>query len=102
MSDGLPMLSSVLTVGKSDWSAAPYGSDAGDFRVRATLQKGALRLQVSSDGVAWPLSRLCLFPAGRDYLVGPMCCTPERAGLRVAFSDFRVGPPAQKELHDLS
>ena len=102
MSDGLPMLSSVLTVGKSDWSAAPYGQDAGDFRVRVSLQKGALRLQVSSDGVAWPLSRLCPFPAAREYLVGPMCCTPERAGLRVAFSGFRVGPPARKELHDLS
>jgi regulation of enolase protein 1 (concanavalin A-like superfamily) len=31
-----------------------------------------------------------------------MCCTPERAGLRVRFSSFRLTPPLEKDLHDLS
>lgn len=101
-SDGRPMLSSVLTVGKSDWTTAPYWDNAADFRLRMTLRAGALRLQVSADGVHWPLMRLCPFPQAASYLVGPMCCTPERAGLQVRFSEFRVGPPTDKDLHDLS
>jgi regulation of enolase protein 1 (concanavalin A-like superfamily) len=31
-----------------------------------------------------------------------MCCTPERRGLEVLFSDFSVTPPTDKPLHDLS
>jgi hypothetical protein len=31
-----------------------------------------------------------------------MCCTPDRAGLQVLFSDFTIGPPLGKDLHDLS
>jgi regulation of enolase protein 1 (concanavalin A-like superfamily) len=31
-----------------------------------------------------------------------MCCTPQRAGLAVAFSDFTLGPALGKDLHDLS
>jgi regulation of enolase protein 1 (concanavalin A-like superfamily) len=29
-----------------------------------------------------------------------MCCSPERAGLEVEFSDFSVTPPIEKALHD--
>jgi regulation of enolase protein 1 (concanavalin A-like superfamily) len=46
--------------------------------------------------------RLCPFPIAQSYRVGPMCCTPERAGLTVAFSEFRVAGPTPKDLHDLS
>jgi hypothetical protein len=31
-----------------------------------------------------------------------MCCTPERQGLAVRFSDLRLTPPLGKALHDLS
>jgi regulation of enolase protein 1 (concanavalin A-like superfamily) len=31
-----------------------------------------------------------------------MCCTPERAGLKVVFSDFTVTPLVGKTLHDLT
>jgi regulation of enolase protein 1 (concanavalin A-like superfamily) len=96
------MCSTVLTNPFSDWSTAPYAHDAADFWLRATLQGGALRIQVSQDGVTWPLVRLCPFPAAESYLVGPMCCTPERAGLRVRFSDFRLTAPLDKALHDLT
>jgi Uncharacterized conserved protein len=33
---------------------------------------------------------------------GPMCCTPEREGLSVLFSNFTVEQPNQKDLHDLT
>ena len=102
LSDGRAMSSSVLTVDRSDWATGPYAHDASDFWMRATVSKGVLRLQVSADGVTWPLVRLAPFPEVASYRVGPMCCTPERAGLEVRFSEFRLQPPLGKALHDLS
>jgi regulation of enolase protein 1 (concanavalin A-like superfamily) len=101
LSDGSPLLSSVLAVGWSDWATGSFTGDPGEFWLRATVQDGVLRLQVSTDGRRWPLMRLAPFPKSKTYAVGPMCCTPERAGLEVAFSDFTVGPPLGKDLHDL-
>lgn len=101
-SDGRPMLGSVLTSGQSDWATGPYEGDARDFRLRITVHAGVLRLQASADGRFWPLVRLAPFPKAAAYLVGPMCCTPERAGLAVTFSDFSIGPPSLKPLHDLT
>lgn len=100
-SDGRAMLSSVLTAGQSDWATAPYQHDASNFRLRVTVAQGVLRLQVSNDGKMWPLMRLAPFAANSSCLVGPMACTPERSGLAVAFSDFRLGPLLGKGLHDL-
>ncbi|OJH35764.1 DUF1349 domain-containing protein [Cystobacter ferrugineus] len=102
MSDGRAMLSSVLTNGKSDWATGPYEHDSRSFWMRATVAKGVLRLQVSADGKTWPLVRLAPFPEAASYQVGPMCCTPERAGLSVRFSEFRLTPPLGKDLHDLT
>ena len=102
LSDGRAMLSSVLTDGRSDWATGPYEHDAHDFWMRATVADGVLRLQVSADGKLWPLTRLAPFPVAQSYRVGPMCCTPERAGLVVRFSDFRLSAPTGKDLHDLS
>ena len=102
LSDGRAMLSSVLTDGRSDWTTGPYEYDPRDFWMRATVADGVLRLQVSGDGRIWPLVRLAPFPIAQSYLAGPMCCTPERAGLRVRFSDFRLTAPLGKDLHDLS
>ncbi len=102
LSDGRAMLSSVLTDGRSDWATGPYEADASDFWMRATVDKGVLRLQVSKDGRSWPLVRLCPFPVASRYLVGPMTCTPEREGLKVRFSDWTLGPVLGKDLHDLS
>lgn len=102
LSDGATMIGSVLTVGRSDWATAAYADDPGDLWLRATVAAGVLRLQVSSDGVRWPLMRLSPFPVSPSYRVGPMCCTPERAGLDVVFSGFTHGAPTGRALHDLS
>jgi uncharacterized protein len=101
-SDGRALLSSVLTVGRSDWATGTYGDDPTDFWVRATVSGDVVRVQVSPDGQRWPLARLAPFPRAASYLVGPVCCTPERAGLEVEFSAFEVTPPLGKGLHDLS
>lgn len=101
-SDGRAMLSSVLTDGQSDWATAPYERDAGDFWMRVTVADGVLRLQASPDGKVWPLVRLAPFTIAQSYWVGPMACTPERAGLPVTFTRFSLKPPLGKDLHDLS
>ncbi|NHN87079.1 DUF1349 domain-containing protein [Acetobacter conturbans] len=102
LSDGRAMLSSVLTDGQSDWATSPYSDDPKDFWMRATVDNGILRLQVSADGKTWPLVRLAPFPKAESYLVGPMCCTPEREGLKVQFSDWQLSAPLGKALHDLT
>jgi uncharacterized protein len=101
-SDGEATLSSVLTVGQSDWATGSFSGDAGDFWIRATVEKGTLKLQASPDGKRWPLLRLSPFPPGISYLVGPVCCTPERSGLEVKFSNFEITKPNGKQLHDLT
>jgi uncharacterized protein len=100
--DGECALSTVVTSGKSDWSVGRLKGDPGDVRLRVTVSKGSLRIQASTDGVFWPLFRLAPFHEGGRYEVGPMCCSPERAGFECRFSEFLVGPPTSKDLHDLS
>ena len=102
LSDGHSLLSTVLTVGQSDWTVGTYAGNPDDFWLRVTLAAGVLRLQVSPDGQSWPLLRLAPFPWAECYQIGPMRCTPERAGLKVRFSEFHVGPPLNKGLHDLT
>ena len=70
--------------------------------MRVSVVLGVLRIQVSVDGDHWPLVRLAAFPVAASYQVGPFCCTPERGGLNVEFSEFQLGVPLLKALHDLS
>ena len=101
-SDGQLLLSTVLTLDKSDWAVSLAPAMPAGFWLRVTVEKGVIRVQYSTDGLRWPLLRLAPFPEAGHYLVGPMCCTPERGGLEVVFSQFSLGPALQKELHDLS
>ncbi|WP_430257685.1 DUF1349 domain-containing protein [Neorhizobium sp. IRS_2294] len=101
-SDGYGLLGSVLTDEASDWATGRYDGDPSDFWIRVTVQSGVLRIQASGDGKTWPLVRLCPFQKADHYFVGPMCCTPERAGLEVRFSEWQLGPALGKDLHDLS
>jgi uncharacterized protein len=101
-SDGEALLGSVLTLGCSDWAVGTFQGDPSDFWIKVTVDEGVLRIQASVDGRRWPMVRLCPFPLVPRYVVGPMCCTPERAGLEVLFSEFAVTPPTGKALHDLS
>lgn len=101
-SDGQLWLSTVLTAGKSDWAVSVAPAMPNGFWLRVTASQGVIRVQYSVDGKLWPLLRLAPFPVAARYLVGPMCCTPERGGLEVAFSQFSAGPAQRKDLHDLS
>ncbi|MEG1053367.1 MAG: DUF1349 domain-containing protein [Janthinobacterium sp.] len=101
-SDGQLLLSTVLTLDKSDWAVGIAPAMADGFWLRVTVEQGVIRVQYSIDGKLWPLLRLAPFPEAPRYRVGPMCCTPERGGLEVVFSQFSTGPALQKALHDLS
>ncbi len=100
--DGAPAIGSVLTLGHSDWATGLFPGDANLFWMRLTRRGDSLRLQYSADGESWPLLRLAHFPAQGACRVGVMCCTPQRAGLEVAFDDVRLTAALDKPLHDLS
>jgi regulation of enolase protein 1 (concanavalin A-like superfamily) len=102
--DGALTFSTVLTNDFSDWSLGSPAS-GNRFRLRMTVADGVLKMQCSADERHWTLMRIAPFAsttASPHWLVGPMCCTPERGGLTVRFSDFKIGPPIAKDLHDTS
>jgi uncharacterized protein len=101
-SDNKHALSIVVTVGKSDWSIGTLVGNPEDVHLRVTLNDGSVRIQASCDGVHWPVFRVFSFPHRDNYLVGPMCCSPERSGFDARFSEFTIGPPMSKDLHDLT
>ena len=101
-SDGQLLLSTVLTADTSDWAVSIAPAMPDGFWLRVTVAQGVIRVQYSLDGQRWPLLRLAPFPVAPRYLAGPMCCTPERGGLEVVFSQFAVGPALLKDLHDLT
>ncbi|SRR5471030_293502 len=100
--DGASAIGSVLTLGHSDWATGIFPGDPREYGLRLTRKGESLRLQYSVDGETWPLLRLAHFPYAQKYLIGVMCCTPERGGLVVRFHDMRLTPPLDKSLHDLS
>ncbi len=100
--DGEHALSTVVTAGKSDWSVGKLKGDPGNVLLRVTVANGALRIQASTDGIFWPLYRLAPIASVNECSIGPMCCSPQRAGFECLFSEFEIGPPTSKDLHDLS
>ncbi|GBP06390.1 Regulation of enolase protein 1 [Eumeta japonica] len=79
-----------------------FNGNPKKFWIRLTKVDDSIRIQYSTNSLTWPLLRLCPFPKADSYFVGVMCCTPERKGLEVKFSDVRVTRPLGKDLHDLS
>lgn len=100
--DGQLHLSAVVTNGASDWSVTSPPEPITDFWLRMTVRDSAVRIQYSLDAKTWPLLRLAAFPTDRPLLVGPMLCSPERAGLEVEFDHFDLSQPGATDLHDLS
>jgi regulation of enolase protein 1 (concanavalin A-like superfamily) len=43
--------------------------------------------------------RLAYLPEAESLGVGPMCCSPQRAGFEVQFRAFAVGPAIAADLH---
>ena len=99
LTDGELFLSVVVTDRRSDWSVSQPFAGLTDFRLRMTVESGAIRIHASKDGDHWTMLRLATFPAAERYRVGVMACSPITGGLEVTFTDFRIGPASTEPLH---
>jgi hypothetical protein len=89
---GRCILSAVVTRGVSDWSISFEVGVKNELRLRLTRKGDAVCIQWAPvSGGAFETLRLCAFPEGAAR-VGPMACSPTRAGLVARFRDFRIGP----------
>jgi uncharacterized protein len=99
MTDGAPHVGAVATRGVSDWSMAPVPEWAGrPVTVRASRSGDAVTVRARAGDEPWRMIRLTPLEPGAKALAGPFCCSPQRAGLRVRFTRFVVGP-ADRQLH---
>jgi len=87
------MLSAVVTREVSDWSTMPAPTEAPWLLLRLTRIGSAVHVHWAAEDGAFRMLRLAWFPEG-PVAVGPMACSPQRAGFRAEFRDFRLGPPA--------
>jgi regulation of enolase protein 1 (concanavalin A-like superfamily) len=67
--------------------------------VRLTRHGDAVRVQFETAEGRWQMARLAPF-SGAAARIGPMCCSPERAGFRARFLAVSMGPPIARGLHD--
>lgn len=99
-SDGVRNLSVVITRdGRSDWSVIAVPGSAGTQTLRLTRLGGAAIVHHLGADDHWHLMRLGNFPKTPTARVGPMACSPQRAGLRVRFLDFGIASPVENPLH---
>jgi regulation of enolase protein 1 (concanavalin A-like superfamily) len=103
--DGRRVLSCVVTRDFSDWSTVPLIEAPNPVRLRLTRHGAAVRVDwapkmgSASPDVGFQMLRLAYLPARDPALVGPMCCSPERASFQVRFEGFSVDEPIARELH---
>jgi uncharacterized protein len=88
-------IGTVLTRGQSDWAIGPTVSKAEAVRLRLTRRGDAVCVQWAPVDPAVPYETLRLGPISSDAeaMIGPMACSPTRAGLAVAFTGFKLLPP---------
>ncbi|KAH9634854.1 hypothetical protein HF086_016133 [Spodoptera exigua] len=101
MQNGQPMIGSVLTNERSDWSTGVFTGNPRKFYLRLSRKGDVVCVKYSADKELWTLLRLCPLPdcTRGPCVVGPMCCTPTRQGLQVTFSDIRITVPTDDMLH---
>nr|WP_226373246.1 DUF1349 domain-containing protein [Pectobacterium quasiaquaticum] len=100
--DGHPSIGCVVTDNHSDWSTGIFPGNANDFWMRVTSKNNVIRIQYSTDGIHWPLLRLCTWPGTQKKFIGVMCCSPKSKGLAAEFTEILLIAPYDKDLHDLS
>jgi len=94
-------MSVVVTREASDWSTFALPEAAGPQRLRLTRRGRAVVIQFGNAANRWQLLRVADFPEG-PAMLGPMACSPQRAGFEAAFHEFTVGPAVEQALHDES
>jgi len=91
--------STVVTRDASDWSLAPYPSAmrAEPVRVRLIRRESTVSTAFRRADRSWQSARVAGFPADQPCQIGVMCCSPQRAGFQVHFTDFSLVPLATVE-----
>ncbi|WIM93343.1 DUF1349 domain-containing protein [Actinoplanes oblitus] len=97
VTSGAVQLSTVLTRDSSDLSVVPLPGHHGELTLRLTRFGDAVCVHRRDGARGWELVRLGHLDLPETVEVGLMCCSPERAGLEVAFRDFRVGEPIPRD-----
>ena len=98
-SDGVTNFSVVVTRERSDWSVIGAPLVSGPQQVRLTRRGNAVLVHYRVRGGIWNLMRVADFPDIDDARIGPMACSPQRAGFRARFSGFTVDRPVENALH---
>lgn len=99
-SDDVTNFSVVVTRGgRSDWSVVAVPKVSGPQTVRLTRKGGAVIVHYRGADERWHLMRLANFPEEISVRVGPMACSPERAGLKARFDAMQVASPIDSPLH---
>lgn len=98
--DGLMHFSTVLTSGRSDWSVIPLPdvAPATEIGARISRHDDAVRVEYAIGGGSWRMARLFSF-SPEPARVGPMACSPSRAGFAARFNSIRIGVAISRELH---
>ena len=94
--DQSPTFSTVVTNDTSDWSLIPLSGALAVEPVRARLIRTNSTVSAAfrrSHG-PWQTARVAGFPSDPQCQVGIMCCSPQRAGFEVRFSDLVIEPRA--------
>jgi regulation of enolase protein 1 (concanavalin A-like superfamily) len=82
--------STVVTNDTSDWSMIPLdgNSEPKPTRVRLVRKGATVTTAYRQPNGRWQTGRVAGFPLDSECQAGVMCCSPQRAGLEVTFSDF--------------
>jgi uncharacterized protein len=100
LTDGEMYFSVVVTNDTSDWSVLKIAVDVDGVRIRLTRHDESIRVQYFDNAKGhWTMARLAYLPPSRFIDVGMMCCSPERDGFKVKFSEFSLGPAIPRDLH---
>ena len=98
-SDGVKNFSVVITrAGRSDWSVIAAPDVSGPQSIRL-MRIGQAIIVHYLTATGWHLMRLGETVMKDGVMVGPMTCSPERAGLKARFLNLRMEPPATDPLH---
>ncbi|WP_436532971.1 DUF1349 domain-containing protein [Actinoplanes sp. HUAS TT8] len=97
VTSGIVQVSTVCTRDFSDVSMVPIADFTGELAMRVTRFGEALTVHCRTGDQPWQLLRLGYLDLPATVDVGVMCCSPERAGLKATFRDFRLVPPISRD-----
>ena len=98
-SDGVTNFSVVVTRGASDWSVIPVPEVSGPQQVRLTRLTDAIVAHYQRPDGRWQLLRLADFPAPETMQLGPVACSPQRAGFEARFTSLSLASPIDDPVH---